>query len=126
MNTTDYSDKVNGLLSDEKTHHKITRNPTTSTEKSLNKLLLQIKDQPAPHDSSMKQLEPKLYYNLHSTDSTPASFHGVPKIHKEDVPSQPPQHLPHYFHTTTDFFFILYSPRFEHPISDFVVHLHLH
>ena len=72
--------------------HKITdkrRKPTSSTEKSLNRLLLQIKDQPAPHDSSKKQLEPKLYYKLHSTDSTPASFYGLPKIHKENVPLRP-------------------------------------
>ena len=37
--------------------------------KSLNRLLLQIKDQPAPHESSKKQLEPKLYYKLRSTRS---------------------------------------------------------
>ena len=65
MNTNDYTDKINNLLNDDKTYHKITdkrRNPTSSTEKSLNKLLLQIKDQPTPHDSSKKQLEPKLHY----------------------------------------------------------------
>jgi len=92
MNTNDYTDKINNLLNDDKTYHKITdkrRNPTSSTEKSLNKLLLQIKDQPVSHDSSKKQLEPKLYYKLHSTDSTPASFYGLPKIHKENVPIRP-------------------------------------
>ena len=80
MNTNDYTDKVNNLLKDDKTYHKITdkrRNPTSSTEKSLNKLLLKSKDQPASHDSNKKQLEPKLYYKLHSTDSTPASFYGL-------------------------------------------------
>ena len=93
MNTNDYTDKVNNLLKDDKTYHKITdkrRNPdTSSTEKSLNKLLLQIKDQPAPHDSNKKQLDPKLYYKLHSTDATPASLYGLPKIHKENVPLRP-------------------------------------
>ena len=92
MNSNDYTDKINNLLNDDKTYHKITdkrRNPTSSTEKSLNKLLLQIKDQPAPHDDSKKQLEPKLHYKLHSTDSTPASFYGLPKIHKENVPLRP-------------------------------------
>ena len=46
MNTNDYIDKINNLLNDEKTYQKITdkrRNPTSSTEKSLDKLLLQIK-----------------------------------------------------------------------------------
>ncbi|KAL9961859.1 hypothetical protein ACROYT_G030890 [Oculina patagonica] len=100
MNTNDYVDKINNLLNDEKTYHKITdkrRNPTSSTEKSLNKLLLQIKHQPASHDSSKKQLEPKLYYKLHSTDSTPASFYGLPKIHKDNATISnkffPPSHL---------------------------------
>ena len=92
MNTNDYTDKINNLLNDDKTYQKITdkrRNQTSSTEKSLNKLLLQIKDQPAPHDSSKKQLELKLYHKLHSTDSTPASFYGLPKIHKENIPLRP-------------------------------------
>lgn len=38
MNTNDYTDKINNLLNDVKTYHKITdkrRNPTSSTEKSL-------------------------------------------------------------------------------------------
>ena len=39
--------------------------------------------------SDLKQLEPKLYHKLHSTDSTPASFYGLPKIHKENVPLRP-------------------------------------
>ena len=92
MNTNEYTDKVNNLLNDDKTYHKITdkrRNPTSSTEKSLNKLLLQIKDQPASYDSSKEQLEQKLFYKLHSTDSTPASFYGLPKINKENVPLRP-------------------------------------
>ena len=94
MNTNDYADKVNNLLNDDKTYHKITekrRNPTSCTaEKSLNKLPLQIRYQPASHYSSKKQLERKLYYKLHRTDSTPASFYGLkilnlPKI----VPLRP-------------------------------------
>ena len=39
MNTNDYTEKVNNLLNDDKTYQKITdkrRNPTSSTEKSLN------------------------------------------------------------------------------------------
>ena len=92
MNTNDYTDKINNLLNDEKTYYKITdkrKNPTSNTEKSLNKLLLQIKDQSASRDSNKEQLEPKLYYKLHSTDSTPVSFYGLPKIHKENVPLRP-------------------------------------
>lgn len=46
MNNNDYTDKVNNLLNDDKTYHKITdkrRNSTLCIEKSLNKLLVQIK-----------------------------------------------------------------------------------
>ncbi|XP_078352246.1 uncharacterized protein LOC144636924 [Oculina patagonica] len=43
----------------------------------------------AQQDSSKKQLDPKLYYKLHSTDAIPASFYGLPKIHKADVPLRP-------------------------------------
>ena len=92
MNTNDYTEKVNNLLNDDKTYQKITdkrKNPISSSEKSLNKLLLQIKDQPAPQDSDKKQLEPKLYHKLHSTDATPASFYGLLKIHKDNVSLRP-------------------------------------
>ena len=60
MNTYDCTDRVNNLLNDDKTYFKITekiRNATSWTEKSLNKLR-QIRDQPASHYSSKKQLEP--------------------------------------------------------------------
>ena len=88
----DHSGKINGLLCDETIYLKITdrrKNPTTSTETFLNKLLLQIKEKQAPHDSSRKQLDPKLYCKLHSTDATPASFYGLHKIHKVEVPLRP-------------------------------------
>ena len=78
------------LLSSGRFYHRLEGlEPSSSTEKSLNKLLLQIKDQPAPHDSDKKRLEPKLYHKLHSTDSTPASFYGLPKIDKDNVPLRP-------------------------------------
>ena len=57
MNTNDYTDKIYSLLNDEKTFYRITdkkRNPTSFTEKSLNKLL-EIKDQPTSHDNNKKQ-----------------------------------------------------------------------
>ena len=34
-------------------------------------------------------MDPKTYHRLHSTDATPASFYGLPKIHKPDVPLRP-------------------------------------
>ena len=41
------------------------------------------------HDADQMQLNNKQYYRLHSTDCTPASFYGLPKIHKPDVPLRP-------------------------------------
>ena len=65
------------------------RNPTPSTEKSLNTLLKQIKGLTSAHDPGVQQLDDKLYYTRQSTDATPATFYGLPKIHKPEVPLQP-------------------------------------
>ena len=87
MNSTDYSTKIHELLQDTKTYQKITdkrRNPTSSTEKAkLNKLLLHIKKQPSPYNPNVTQLSPKFYFKLHSTDATPSTFYGLPKVHKK-------------------------------------------
>ena len=71
--SSDYQQKINGLLQDENTYTKISdrrRNPTPSTEKSLNALLKQIKGQTSAHDPGVQQLDDKLYYTLRSTDAT--------------------------------------------------------
>ena len=34
-------------------------------------------------------MDPKTYHRLHSTDATPASFYGLPKIHKPGIPLRP-------------------------------------
>ena len=83
MDSSDYQQKINGLLQDENTCTKISdrrRNPTPSTEKSLNALLKQIKGQTSAHDPGVQQLDDKLYYTLQSTDATPATFYGLSKI----------------------------------------------
>jgi len=82
MDSSDYQRKIYGLLQDENTYTKISdqrKNPTSSTEKSLNALLKQIKDQKSIHDPGAQQLDDKLYYKLRSTDATPATFYGLPK-----------------------------------------------
>ena len=79
-------------LQDENTYKRITngrRNPTASTEKELNKLLQEIRTCTIEHGSDEEQLNNKQYYRLHSTDCTPASFYGLPKIHKPDIPLRP-------------------------------------
>ena len=92
MDSSDYQQKINGLLQDQNAYTKISdrrRNPTPSTEKSLNVLLKQIKGLTSTHDPGVQQLDDKLYYTLLSTDATPATFYGLPKIRKPEVPPRP-------------------------------------
>ena len=86
MDSDKYKEKVAVLLNDTKTFLKLTQtrlNPTSSVEKDLNKILLQIKNQ---NNGTAPQLSPNLYRKLHYGNSTPASFYGLLKIHK---PGQP-------------------------------------
>ena len=92
MDMAEYREKVHTLLSDENTYTKITdkpRNPTSRVEKDLNKLLSDIKSSSSTHDQNVKQMDPKTHQRLHSTDATPASFYGLPKIHKPGIPLRP-------------------------------------
>ena len=61
-------------------------NPTTRVEKDLNKLLLNIK---VNNTGTTPQIGPNLYKKLHCNNSTPASFYGLPKIHKPERPLRP-------------------------------------
>ena len=88
----EYREKVRTLLSDKDTYTKITderRNPTSRVEKDLNNLLSEIKSCSSTHDQDVKQMDLKTYHRLHSTDASPASFYGLPKIHKPGVPLRP-------------------------------------
>ena len=92
IDSSDDQQKIYGLLQDENTYTKISdqhKNPTSSTEKLLNALLKQIKDPKSIHDLGAQQLDDKLYYKLRSTDATPATFYGLPKIHKPEVTLRP-------------------------------------
>ena len=59
--------------------------PTSQVEKDLNKMLAEIKETPADHDQDKHQIEHNLYFHLHSTDATSATFYGLPKVHKPSV-----------------------------------------
>ena len=89
MDKYEYQEKVSVLLNDTNTYLKITdtrSNPTSSVEKDLNKLLLNIKEE---KNDSGTQIGPALYRKLHCSNSTPASFYGLPKIHKPERPLRP-------------------------------------
>ena len=92
MNTNDYDNKISDLLNDEKTYIKITdksKNPTNKVEQDLNKMLRSIKSDSSEKDNNVSQIDEKLYNHLHSSSASPATFYGVPKIHKLDVPLRP-------------------------------------
>lgn len=44
---------------------------------------------PTSHNQNIKQMDPKLYHRLHSTDANPAAFYGLPKNHKPSTPLRP-------------------------------------
>ena len=50
---------------------------------------LTILPSPSEHDQTKKQIQDKLYNQLHSTDGTPARFYGMPKANKANVPLRP-------------------------------------
>ena len=86
MDSDEYKEKVAVLLNDTNTYLKLTDkrlNPTTSVEKDLNKILLNIKNE---NNGTAPQIGPNLYRKLHRGNSTPASFYGLPKIHKPGRP----------------------------------------
>ncbi|PFX23727.1 hypothetical protein AWC38_SpisGene11695 [Stylophora pistillata] len=92
VDSSDYQQKINGLLQDQNTYTKISdrrRNPAPGPEKSLNTFLKQVKGLTSTHDPGVQQLDDKLYYTLRSSDATPATLHGLPKIHKLEVPLRP-------------------------------------
>ena len=92
MNRIDYESKIQALLDDESVYKPILdkrRNPNTQTEKKLNKLLCDIRKEKTIHDPQKYQLNTKTYQYLCSTDASPATFHGLPKIHKPCIPLRP-------------------------------------
>ena len=89
MDSKEYKENVSTLLVDTKTYSQLTDkrlNPTTRVEKDLNKLLLNIK---VDNTGTTPQIGPSLYEKLHCNNSTPASFYGLPKIHKPERPLRP-------------------------------------
>jgi len=89
MDKYEYKGKVSLLLNDTNTYLKITdkrSNPTSSVEKDLNKRLLNIKEE---KNGDISQIGPGLYKKLYCSNSTPASFYGLPKTHKPERPLRP-------------------------------------
>ena len=77
MNMADYNHQVHEMLEDRTTYKPVTdkrRNPTKRIETDLQKKLLDLRKNNNLTEAEYKRLRP--------CDSTPASFYGLPKIHK--------------------------------------------
>lgn len=81
MDRSDYDSKINNLLNDPTTYIKLKKDPTKSTERKLNALLLKLKRE--------NKLDDSLYYRLRSTDALCPKLYGLPKLHKVNVPLRP-------------------------------------
>ena len=68
MNSLDYDNKINALLSDSVTYTKIKNNPVKKIERSMNSKLLKLNREEKLNDS--------LYFNLRSTDGILPRIYG--------------------------------------------------
>ena len=80
MDTDDYN-KASDLLDNRNTYSQLKNDPTKTTERKLNKILLELK--------KSEKISESLYKRLHSSDGLPPRFYGLPKIHKPQIPLRP-------------------------------------
>ena len=80
LNKTDFLDKAKGLLSDETTYEKLTKNPLNNASTEFNKKVRNI----AKNKKDIQLLDQFKVFN----PSLPY-FYGLPKIHKDNVPLRP-------------------------------------
>ena len=78
MDRKEYDEKMNALLSDEKTYKKEKKQPFKKIERELNARLLTLKKQ--------GKLNKQTYKKLHSTDGLPPAIQGSVKHHKLNNP----------------------------------------
>ena len=81
MDRKDYDDKVQQMLSDQRTYKVLDKDPTQRTERKLNEKFANLKRDNKISDS--------LYNKLRSSDGFPPRFYGFPKIHKPGYPLRP-------------------------------------
>ncbi len=80
MDTMDYKNKCQAMLSDKKTYEKLPSDPTTKYQAKLRKILKRLKDNNEINQNVYQSLRPSGNY------STPPKFYGSPKIHKKEIP----------------------------------------
>ena len=81
MDKQQYHDKALSLLNDKNTYAVLNSDPTSKTQRKLNKMLLDLKKAGRISDSTYKM--------LYSSDGLCPRFYGLPKIHKPGIPLRP-------------------------------------
>ena len=85
LNKCDYDAKVQDVLSDNETYHRLKSDPTKCTEKRMNSCLLKMK-RDGKLDQSLVVFQS---FSLRSTDALLPRMYGLVKIHKEGYPVRP-------------------------------------
>ena len=81
MNKSEYEEKCEQLLKEEKTYKKLKGDPTRKYKMELGNVLKELKDS--------KKLTPGLHKKLYPTVDQPPRFYGLPKVHKKNTPMRP-------------------------------------
>ena len=81
MDKQQYQYKALSLLNDKSTYAVLNSDPTSKTQRKLNKMLLDLKKADKISDSTYKM--------LYSSDGLCPRFYGLPKIHKPEIPLKP-------------------------------------
>lgn len=76
-----YDEKASSLLSDRNTYSILISDPTSKTQRKLNKMLLDLRKAGKISESTYKM--------LYSSDGLCPRFYGLPKIHKSGIPLRP-------------------------------------
>lgn len=81
ITTESYNDKILDLLNDRNTYTLEKKDPTTSIQNRLIKILKSW------HTNNY--ITPSLYKKLLTNNGTPPKFYGLPKLHKPNIPLRP-------------------------------------
>ena len=81
MDTSEYKNKLQNLLGDDKVYQVLKKDPTSTYKNRLINILRKIKK-----DGNISEF---LYYRLYPTSENVPKFYGLPKIHKKNTPLRP-------------------------------------
>ena len=81
MKKEDYNGKLQELLSDPATYRKLNKDPTSTQEAKVSRVLKKLEKN--------NELPTNLYNRLRPTGSLPPRIYGLPKIHKPSTPLRP-------------------------------------